>query len=83
MQGERVAGRANVLVESLLQVGALLGDGLLEDGRGAGRMGAVGGTACPAHAFSLLSVVFVVALICFVSAFVFAVIVICFKTGLG
>ena len=26
---------------------------------------------------------FVVALICFVSAFVFAVIVICFKTGLG
>ena len=27
MQGERV-----VLVESLLQVGALLGDGLLEDG---------------------------------------------------
>ena len=40
-------------------------------------MGAVGGTACPAYAFSLLSV----ALICFVSAFVFAVIVICFKTG--
>ena len=46
-------------------------------------MGAVGGTACPAYAFSLLSVVFVIALICFVSAFVFAVIVICFKTGLG
>ena len=43
-------------------------------------MGAVGGIACPAYAFSLLSVVFVVALICFVSAFVFAVIVICFKT---
>ena len=50
---------------------------------GARRMGAVGGTACPAYAFSLLSVVFVVALICFVSAFVFAVIVLCFKTGLG
>ena len=31
---------------------------------GARRMGAVGGTACPAYAFSLLSVVFVVALIC-------------------
>ena len=45
-------------------------------------MGAVGGTAGPACAFNLLSVVFVVALICFVSAFVFAVIVICFNTGL-
>ena len=59
MQGERV-----VLVESLLQVGALLGDCLLGDGRGAGGVGAVGGTAGPAYAFSLLSVVFVVALIC-------------------
>ena len=68
MQGERV-----VLVESLLQVGALLGDG-----RGAGGVGAVGGTAGPAYAFSLLPVVFVVALTCFVSAFVFAVIVLCF-----
>ena len=63
LQGERVAGRAScreselqgervVLVESLLQVGALLGDG-----RGAGGRGAVGGTAGPAYAFSLLSVV--------------------------
>ena len=31
---------------------------MLGDGRGAGGMGAVGGTACPAYAFSLLSVVF-------------------------
>ena len=70
LQAERVAGREScrdrelqgervVLVESLLQVGALLGDG-----RGAGGVGAVGGTAGPAYAFSLLSVVFVVALIC-------------------
>ena len=76
MQGERV-----VLVESLLQVGALLGDG-----RGAGGVGAVGGTAGPAYAFSLLSVVFVVALICFVSAFVFGyncyLLCICFEDRL-
>ena len=36
------------------------------------------GSLGPAYAFSLLSVVFVVALTCFVSAFVFAVIVLCF-----
>ena len=82
--GERVAGRAScresglqgervVLVESLLQVGALLGDG-----RGAGGVGAVGGTAGPAYAFSLLSVVFVVALICLCLRLCFIVIVICF-----
>ena len=53
---------------------------------GAIRMGAVGGTACPAYAFSLLSVVFVVALICFVSAFVFGyncyLLCICFEDRL-
>ena len=58
LQAERVAGREScreselqgervVLVESLLQVGALLGDG-----RGAGGVGAVGGTAGPAYAFA-------------------------------
>ena len=84
LQTERVAGRAScreselqgervVLVESLLQVGALLGDG-----RGAGGVGAVGGTAGPAYAFSLLSVVFVVALICLCLRLCFIVIVICF-----
>ena len=41
-------------------------------------MGAVGGTAGPACAFSLLSVVFVVALICLCLRLCFIVIVICF-----
>ena len=87
MQGERV-----VLVESLLQVGVLLGDGLLEDGllelkicRQSASPGerelqgerVAGGASCSG------GVTFVGCFDLLVSAFVFAVIVICFKTGLG
>ena len=76
-EGERV-----VLEEQLLQVGALL-----EDGRGAGGMGVVGGTACPAYAFSLLSVVFGscfdLLCVCICVCCDCYLLCICLKTGLG
>ena len=67
-EGERV-----VLGEQLLQVGALL-----EDGRGQGEWGPLEGLLVRRMPPACCLLFFVVALICFVSAFVFAVIVICF-----
>ena len=67
-EGERV-----VLGEQLLQVGALL-----EDGRGHGEWGPLEGPLVRRMPPACCLLFFVVALICFVSAFVFAVIVICF-----
>ena len=61
-----------------LQAGALL-----EDGRGHGEWGPLEGPLVRRMPPACCLLFFVVALICFVSAFVFAVIVICFKTGLG